>query len=506
MLDQKNHNQDHMTQATTDVLKDPVCGMTVTEESKYHEEFKGKTYFFCSDKCQSKFHTNPVQYITKSGTMNADAHTQHHQAVQPVNDASTTGTTIYTCPMHPEIRQDHPGNCPKCGMTLEPLIPELEEDENPELRDFRRRFWWTLPLTIVVTFLAMFGHQLNLFDMAVQSWIELVLSLPIVLWAGWPFFSRGWQSVVNRSPNMWTLIGLGTGAAFIYSVVATIAPQIFPDSFISMGRVAVYFEASAVIISLTLLGQILELKARSQTSAAIKSLLGLAPKTARRILPDGTEEDVPLTHVHVGDLLRIRPGEKVPVDGVVTDGSSSLDESMLTGEPLPITKRIGDKVIGATLNTNGSLIMRSEKIGSSTMLSQIVQMVAQAQRSRAPMQRMADQVAGWFVMAVVAIALLTFFGWGLFGPEESSWVYALINAVAVLIIACPCALGLATPMSIMVATGQGATHGVLFRDAAAIENLRKIDTLIIDKTGTLTEGRPVFDRVVAASGFDESEV
>ncbi len=391
-------------------------------------------------------------------------------------------------------------------MTLEPLIPELEEDENPELRDFRRRFWWTLPLTIIVTFLAMFGHQMNLFNMAVQSWIELVLSLPIVLWAGWPFFSRGWQSVVNRSPNMWTLIGLGTGAAFIYSVVATIAPQIFPDSFISMGRVAVYFEASAVIISLTLLGQILELKARSQTSVAIKSLLGLAPKTARRILPDGTEEDVPLTHVHVGDLLRIRPGEKVPVDGVITEGSSSVDESMLTGEPLPITKRIGDKVIGATLNTNGSLIMRSEKIGSSTMLSQIVQMVAQAQRSRAPMQRMADQVAGWFVMAVVTIALLTFFGWGLFGPEESSWVYALINAVAVLIIACPCALGLATPMSIMVATGQGATHGVLFRDAAAIENLRKIDTLIIDKTGTLTEGRPVFDRVVAASDFDESEV
>ncbi|WP_409977161.1 heavy metal translocating P-type ATPase [Acinetobacter sp. C_4_1] len=495
-----------MAQATTDVLKDPVCGMTVTEESKYHEEFKGKTYFFCSDKCQSKFHSSPVQYIAKPATTTADAHTQHHQTVQHVNAASTTGTTIYTCPMHPEIRQDHPGNCPKCGMTLEPLIPELEEDENPELRDFRRRFWWTLPLTIIVTFLAMFGHQMNLFNMAVQSWIELVLSLPIVLWAGWPFFSRGWQSVVNRSPNMWTLIGLGTGAAFIYSVVATIAPQIFPDSFISMGRVAVYFEASAVIISLTLLGQILELKARSQTSAAIKSLLGLAPKTARRILPDGTEEDVPLTHVHVGDLLRIRPGEKVPVDGVITEGSSSVDESMLTGEPLPITKRIGDKVIGATLNTNGSLIMRSEKIGSSTMLSQIVQMVAQAQRSRAPMQRMADQVAGWFVMAVVTIALLTFFGWGLFGPEESSWVYALINAVAVLIIACPCALGLATPMSIMVATGQGATHGVLFRDAAAIENLRKIDTLIIDKTGTLTEGRPVFDRVVAASGFDESEV
>lgn len=413
--------------------------------------------------------------------------------------------TIYTCPMHPEIRQDHQGNCPKCGMTLEPLLPELEEDENPELRDFQRRFWWTLPLTIVVTFLAMAGHRLNWFDMSVESWIEFALSLPIVIWAGWPFFSRGWQSVVNRSPNMWTLIGLGTGAAFVYSVVATVAPQVFPDSFISMGRVAVYFEATAVIISLTLLGQVLELKARSQTSAAIKSLLGLAPKTARRLRPDGSEEDVPLTHVHEGDLLRIRPGEKVPVDGVVTEGSSAIDESMLTGEPLPVSKRVGDKVIGATLNTNGALVMRSEKVGAATMLSQIVQMVAQAQRSKAPMQRMADTVAGWFVMAVVSVALLTFFAWGLFGPEPS-WVYALINAVAVLIIACPCALGLATPMSIMVATGRGATHGVLFRDAAAIENLRKIDTLIIDKTGTLTEGKPAFDRAVAAPGFEEVEV
>jgi len=341
--------------------------------------------------------------------------------------------------------------------------------------------------------------------MSVQSWGEFALSLPIVIWAGWPFFSRGWQSVVNRSPNMWTLIGLGTGAAFVYSVVATVAPQVFPDSFISMGRVAVYFEATAVIISLTLLGQVLELKARSQTSAAIKSLLGLAPKTARRLRPDGSEEDVPLTHVHVGDLLRIRPGEKVPVDGVVTEGSSAIDESMLTGEPVPVSKRVGDKVIGATLNTNGSLVMRSEKVGAATMLSQIVQMVAQAQRSKAPMQRMADTVAGWFVMAVVSVALLTFFAWGLFGPEPS-WVYALINAVAVLIIACPCALGLATPMSIMVATGRGATHGVLFRDAAAIENLRKIDTLIIDKTGTLTEGKPAFDRAVAAPGFNEIEV
>lgn len=475
---------------TTD-LKDPVCGMTVTRQAAYQSVHMGSTFFFCGTKCKTKFDVNPMLYM--SGNAEKSQMT------------SAAAGTIYTCPMHPEIRQDHAGNCPKCGMTLEPLLPELEEDENPELRDFQRRFWWTLPLTIIVTFLAMAGHRLKWFDMSVQSWIEFALSLPIVIWAGWPFFSRGWQSVVNRSPNMWTLIGLGTGAAFVYSVVATVAPQVFPDSFISMGRVAVYFEATAVIISLTLLGQVLELKARSQTSAAIKSLLGLAPKTARRLRPDGSEEDVPLTHVHVGDLLRIRPGEKVPVDGVVTEGSSAIDESMLTGEPVPVSKRVGDKVIGATLNTNGSLVMRSEKVGAATMLSQIVQMVAQAQRSKAPMQRMADTVAGWFVMAVVSVALLTFFAWGLFGPEPS-WVYALINAVAVLIIACPCALGLATPMSIMVATGRGATHGVLFRDAAAIENLRKIDTLIIDKTGTLTEGKPAFDRAVAAQGFNEIEV
>ena len=390
-------------------------------------------------------------------------------------------------------------------MTLEPLLPELDEGENVELVNFQRRFWWTLPLTVLVTFLAMGGHRLKWFDMAAQSWIELALSLPIVLWAGWPFFARGWQSVVNRSPNMWTLIGLGTGAAFVYSAVATIAPQVFPMSFVSMGRVAVYFEAAAVIISLTLLGQVLELKARSQTSAAIRSLLGLAPKTARRILADGSEEDVPLSHLHVDDVLRIRPGEKVPVDGVVIEGSSAVDESMLTGEPMPVSKRAGDKVIGATLNTSGALVMRSERVGSATMLAQIVQMVAQAQRSKAPMQRMADVVAGYFVVSVVAIALLTFFAWGLFGPEPS-WVYGLINAVAVLIIACPCALGLATPMSIMVATGRGATQGVLFRDAAAIEKLRKIDTLVIDKTGTLTEGRPTFERAVPAPGFEADEV
>ncbi len=472
-------------------LKDPVCGMTVTEQSPHHAEHEGRAHYFCSAKCLAKFSAEPARYTPP--------------ALAAAPAVESRAGAIYTCPMHPEIRQDHPGNCPKCGMTLEPILPDLDEAENPELVDFKRRFWWTLPLTVVVTVLAMFGHRFGWFDMARQSWIELVLTLPIVLWAGAPFFVRGVQSVVNRSPNMWTLIGLGTGAAFVYSVVATVAPQVFPASFISMGRVAVYFEAAAVIISLTLLGQLLELNARSQTSAAIKSLLGLAPKTARLIAADGTESDVPLTHVHVGDLLRVRPGEKVPVDGVVVEGSSSLDESMLTGEPLPVTKRIGDKLIGATMNTSGALVMRSEHVGSATVLAQIVQMVAMAQRSRAPMQRMADQVAGYFVLGVVSIALLTFFGWGLFGPEPS-WVYGLINAVAVLIIACPCALGLATPMSIMVATGRGATHGVLFRDAAAIENLRKIDTLIVDKTGTLTEGRPTFERAIATTGNTEDEV
>jgi Cu+-exporting ATPase len=486
------HGHEHPAPvASTADLKDPVCGMTVTKQSPHHAEHEGRPYYFCSAKCLVKFAAEPGRYV--------------HPAPAAPPAVEPTPGTIYTCPMHPEIRQDHPGNCPKCGMTLEPELPALDEAENPELVDFRRRFWWTLPLTVIVTVMAMFGHRFGWFDMARQSWIELVLTLPIVLWAGAPFFVRGAQSIGNRSPNMWTLIGLGTGAAFVYSVVATVAPQVFPASFVSMGRVAVYFEAAAVIISLTLLGQILELKARSQTSAAIKSLLGLAPKTARRIAPDGTESDVPLSHVHVGDLLRVRPGEKVPVDGVVVEGSSALDESMLTGEPLPVTKRVGDKLIGATMNTSGALVMRSEHVGSATVLAQIVQMVAMAQRSRAPMQRMADQVAGYFVVGVVSVALLTFFGWGLFGPEPS-WVYGLINAVAVLIIACPCALGLATPMSIMVATGRGATNGVLFRDAAAIENLRKIDTLIVDKTGTLTEGRPTFERAIGTAGNTEDEV
>ena len=474
-------------------LKDLVCGMAVTAESSHFHVHEAQTYYFCSAGCKSKFAANPLKYLT-------DDKVKPNTAAAPIPVG-----TIFTCPMHPEIRQDHQGSCPKCGMALEPELPSLDDGENPELTDFRHRFWWTLPLTVVAVTLAMLGHRLHWFSMAAQSWIELVLTAPVVLWAGAPFFVRGWQSVINRSPNMWTLIGLGTGAAFVYSVVATAAPQLFPASFVSMGRVSVYFEAAAAIISLTLLGQMLELKARSQTSAAIKSLLGLSPKTARRIEPDGTESDVPLTHVHVGDRLRVRPGEKVPTDGVVVEGGSAVDESMLTGEPMPVTKRIGDKLIGATLNTTGALVMLSERVGSTTMLAQIVQMVVQAQRSKAPMQRMADKVAGYFVVTVVSIALLTFFLWGFFGPEPS-WVYGLINAVAVLIIACPCALGLATPMSIMVATGRGATQGVLFRDAAAIENLRKVDTLIVDKTGTLTEGRPAFDKVIAAPGFIENDV
>ncbi len=503
-----NHH-DHDTaetkapKATKEMAKDPVCGMSVTAQSTHVLQYEGNSVYFCSAGCKAKFAANPSKYPLTL----AEPSTSSMAVTEQINIPSAG--TVYTCPMHPEVRQDHAGVCPKCGMALEPEAPTLEEGEDPELLDFKQRFIWTLPLTIIVTILAMAGHRLQWFSMSTQSWIELVLTLPIVLWAGMPFFQRGIKSIVNRSPNMWTLIGLGTFAAFVYSVVATVVPEVFPASFMSMGRVSVYFEAAAVIISLTLLGQILELKARSQTSAAIKSLLGLAPKTARRINTDGIEEDVPLAHVHVGDTLRVRPGEKVPVDGVVVEGGSAVDESMLTGEPVPVTKHVGDKLIGATLNTTGALVMRTEKVGSQTVLASIVQMVVQAQRSRAPMQRMADQVAGYFVVTVVCIALLTFLAWGLFGPQinnESSWIYGLINAVAVLIIACPCALGLATPMSIMVATGKAATQGVLFRDAAAIENFRKVDTLIVDKTGTLTEGKPRFNRVVATLGFAEDEV
>ncbi len=490
-----HHAPDHdamMVESPEKPFTDPVCGMKVAAEPGKQIDYAGKDYHFCSSRCMEKFRASPQQYINPA-----------LRQPQPAQEAPAG--TIYTCPMHPQIRQPQPGNCPICGMTLEPLIPELEEQENPELKDFRQRFWWTLPLTVMVTILAMVVHRFVHGGIPYQNWIELVLSAPVVLWAGWPFFARGVQSIANRSPNMWTLIGLGVAAAFGYSVVATIAPELFPATFMEAGRVGVYYEAAAVIVSLTLLGQILELRARSQTSAAIKSLLGLAPKTARRIREDRTEEDIPLTHVHINDMLRIRPGEKVPVDGVVLEGESAVDESMLTGEPIPVTKRAGDKVIGATMNTSGSLVMRAEVVGSQTMLSQIVQMVAQAQRSRAPMQRLADVVAGYFVVVVAVIALLTLIVWGLIGPAPS-WVFGFVNAVAVLIIACPCALGLATPMSIMAATGRAATQGILFRDAAAIEGFKKVDTLIVDKTGTLTEGKPAFDRVIPAPGFSDDDV
>jgi Cu+-exporting ATPase len=407
--------------------------------------------------------------------------------------------------MHPEIIRDEPGDCPICGMSLEPVLPDADDDDLPELADFKRRFWWTLPLTIVTLALAMLGQRLDYLPAGLRSWLELAFSAPVVLWAGWPFFVRWARSIAARNPNMWTLIGTGVGAAFLYSLAATLLPDWFPASFHEHGRVGVYFEAAAVIVSLTLLGQLLELRARSSTSAAIKALLRLAPPTARRILDGGSEEDVPLNMVHIGDRLRVRPGEKVPVDGEVLEGRSSIDESMLTGESMPVAKQPGSHVIGGTQNANGSLVMGAERVGAATMLGQIVQLVAQAQRSRAPMQRLADRVSYWFVLAVLTIAALTFFAWGWLGPEPS-WTYAVLNAVAVLIIACPCALGLATPMSVMVATGRAAQSGVLFRDAEAIESLRVMDTLIVDKTGTLTEGRPAFRVAVPAAGFDETQL
>lgn len=465
---------------------DPVCGMKAGE--KISHQHAGQMFYFCSAHCKTKFSATPEKYLSKEE-----------------KEVVVVAGATYTCPMHPEIVQDHPGICPKCGMALEPMMPSLEDEKNPELEDFSRRFWWTLPLSVIVLVLAMFGHQWHWLSTDTRTWLEFALATPVVLWAGWPFFVRCVQSIRSANFNMWTLIGIGVFSAYTYSVAATLFPDAFPASFQEHGRVGVYFEAAAVIISLTLLGQLLELKARSKTSAAIKALLNLAPKTARRINADGSEEDIELNHVHVGDRLRVRPGEKVPTDGEVLEGQSSIDESMLTGESMPVSKNIGDKVIGATMNVSGALIVKATRVGSDSMLSQIVQMVAQAQRSRAPMQRMADTVSYWFVLAVLAASLTTFIVWGVFGPEPS-WVYAVLNAVAVLIIACPCALGLATPMSIMVATGRAANMGILFRDAEAIENLRKIDTLIVDKTGTLTVGKPMFDSVLATTGNTEVEI
>ena len=417
-------------------------------------------------------------------------------------------TRQYTCPMHPEVISDSPGDCPKCGMALEPMLPTLDPDadDDHEYRDMKRRFWISVPLSVAVTVVAMFGHDFGWFSPQVQPWVEFVLATPVVLWAAWPFFTRAVNSVRHRSPNMWTLIGLGVGAAYLYSVAATVAPAAFPASLREAdGSVPVYFEAAAVIVTLTLLGQVLELRARSATSDAIRGLLGLAPKTARRIARDGSESDVELAVVQAGDLLRVRPGEKVPVDGVVESGESDIDESMLTGEPVPVRKSVGDKVIGATVNTTGGLVIRATSVGADTVLSRVVAMVAAAQRSRAPMQRLADRVAGVFVLVVIAVAVLTFIVWGLIGPSPS-WLHGLVNAVAVLIIACPCALGLATPMSIMVGSGLGARHGVLFSDAEAMERMRDVDAIVVDKTGTLTAGRPSVRAVIAATGNSEDDV
>jgi P-type Cu+ transporter len=474
---------------STGTVRDPVCGMHVAPDGPLQAEHEGAVYHFCSPRCRTRFVAEPARWLA------------------PTTEAPAPAVpgTRYTCPMHPEVTSDVPASCPICGMALEPMMPSLDDGENPELIDFRRRFRWSLPFSLAVLVIAMFGHYFAVVSPTLRSWIELVLSVPVVLWAGQPFFVRWAQSIANRSPNMWTLIGTGVGAAFGYSVVATVAPGLFPASFMEHGRVGVYFEAAAIIVSLTLLGQVLELKARSSTSAAIKALLGLAPKTARRLRDDGSEEDIPLTHVHVGDRLRVRPGEKVPVDGEVLDGRSSVDESMLSGEPVPVEKAPGSAVIGSTINGNGSLVMRAERIGADTVLSQIVQLVAQAQRSRAPMQRMADRVSYWFVLVVLTVAVATFVGWGLLGPDPA-WTFAILNGVAVLIIACPCALGLATPMSVMVATGRAAQAGVLFRDAEAIERLRGIDTLVVDKTGTLTLGKPAFLATLPVAGGDADEV
>ncbi|HEU19065.1 MAG TPA: heavy metal translocating P-type ATPase [Deltaproteobacteria bacterium] len=509
---------------------DPVCNMTVSSDSDYHYHYAGKDYYFCSNHCLHRFKDNPERYLDKEPSPSIETQCQYSCPVHPEERRHTPGDcptcgaalepamtgiaaarTQWTCPMHPEVIQDKPGSCPKCGMALEPIMSTAEtmEEESPEYEYMKKRFWVAVVLSLPLMIIAMRemlpgGHLLDsLASSKLLAWTELFLATPVVLWAGWPFMVRGWQSVVNKSLNMFTLIGLGVVVAYTYSVIAVLFPHIFPMSFRSEdGTVGIYFEAAAVIVTLVLLGQVLELRARSRTGAAIKALLGLAPKTARRIGRDGTEEDVPLDVVNPGDHLRIRPGEKIPVDGKVLEGASNVDESMITGEPIPSEKRPGDKVVGATVNQTGSLVMEAEKVGADTMLAQIVKMVSEAQRSRAPIQKLADIVAGYFVPAVIASAIIAFVVWAIIGPEPRM-AYALIVSVSVLIIACPCALGLATPVSIMVATGRGATMGILFKDAEAIEIMRKIDTLVIDKTGTLTEGKPKLTDVVTLNGWDE---
>src|SRR3954471_10181552 len=485
-----DHAHDHGAAAK---VRDPVCGMTVDPApSKHRFDHDGETFHFCSAGCRAKFAEDPAKYLAKDKTP------------EPEMPAGT----IYTCPMHPQIRQVGPGSCPICGMALEPEVASLETGPNPELADMTRRFWIGGALALPAVVLEMGGHLAgphNWIDATLSNWIQLVFATPVVIWAGWPFFVRGWQSLLTRNLNMFTLIAMGTGVAYLYSLIGTIAPNAFPATFRGHdGAVAVYFEAAAVITVLVLLGQVLELRAREQTSGAIRALLDLAPKTARRIRADGQEEEVALDAIVVGDRLRVRPGEKVPVDGVIVEGRSALDESMVTGESMPVTKQVGDKVIAGTLNTTGSFVMRAEKVGRDTMLARIVQMVAAAQRSRAPIQRLADQVAGWFVPTVILFAIAAFVAWAMFGPEPR-YAYGLVAAVTVLIIACPCALGLATPMSIMVGVGRGAQAGVLIKNAEALERMEKVDTLVVDKTGTLTEGRPKVVAVAPAAGFEESE-
>jgi Cu+-exporting ATPase len=484
------------------IVTDPVCGMKVdTRTAKHRNELDGTPYYFCSARCLEKFRADPDRYLNPANTDPA----VQHPAMGALPQAAEG--TIWTCPMHPEIRRDGPGSCPICGMALEPLEPVAEEGPNPEMIDMSRRFWVSLALSVPLLAITMGAELLGweLVPMRLSNWLQLALATPVELWGGWPFFDRFWASLKTRNLNMFTLIGLGVGAAYGYSLVATLAPGIFPETLRTMGgMVPVYFEAAAVITTLVLLGQVLELRARAATGKAIRALLGLAPKTARRVM-DGREEDVPLDHVHVGDLLRVRPGEKIPVDGVVVEGRSAVDESMITGEPVPVEKAAEDKVTGATVNGTGSLVMRAERVGKDTMLSQIVRMVAAAQRSRAPIQKLADKVSGWFVPSVVAVSAIAFIAWNLFGVT-APLSHAIVNAIAVLIIACPCALGLATPMSIMIGTGRGASAGVLIKNAEALELMEKIDTLVVDKTGTLTVGKPKLIAVEPTGGHDEAEV
>jgi len=484
----------HENKSPPTMTKDPVCGMDVDPSTAvFQATFDGRTFYFCSQNCHDKFKANPEQYV----------------AAAPAKAGPAAEGTVWTCPMHPQIRRSEPGSCPICGMALEPEMPTADDAPSPELRDMTLRFWVGTSLAAPVFVLEMTAHLVDLHGVLpgqALNWIQLVLATPVVLWAGWPFFQRGAASVVNRSLNMFTLIAMGIGVAWLYSMLATLVPDIFPSSMRGMdGAVPVYFEAAAVITALALLGQVLELRAREQTSGAMKALLGLAPKTARRIRPDGSDEEVEVDAVMVGDHLRIRPGEKVPVDGTVLEGRSAVDESMVTGESMPVTKAEGARLIGGTINRSGGLVMQATEIGRDTMLSRIVQLVAAAQRSRAPIQRLADQVSGWFVPLVIVIALLAFLAWMVWGPEPRL-AHALVAAVSVLIIACPCALGLATPMSIMVGVGKGAQLGLLIKNAEALERLEKIDTIVVDKTGTLTEGRPSLTRVIPADGFDGTQL